>query len=551
MSISKLRELGVMIDCSRNAVVTIQALREFMDVCSGFGYDFVGLYMEDTFEVSGEPYFGYQRGRFTKEEIREADDYAAKIGMELRPYIQTLAHINQIVDYADYAAIIDVNDILLIGDPRTEELLDKLIKTISENFSSRTINIGMDEAHMVGLGKYLEKHGYRDRVELILSHLDMVVGICRKYGLKPQMWSDMFFRLLSDGAYGADNDEAAGKLSASLADRIRIPDGLELVYWDYYSVESRHYEKIIDQHKAFASHISFAGGAWRWMGFTPYNSFSIMATEAAMKACLSKDIDSFVMTMWGDDGTECSIYALLPALYRAAVDGGKISNEGSGTEDYFVEITGYGTDEFMLLDLANPGCRGTKKNNLSKILLFNDPLLGIYDSLVPENAANYYKEAAEKLLSVTEKHEEPGRFNYVFKTQELLCRVLQIKADLGIRIRDAYQKKDTGSLSDIAEEDIPELIARLDSFYEAFRAQWMKEAKAFGFEVQTIRIGGLRLRLQDISRTIKSYVKGDISVIEELETKALPVGYYLHGESIDAPEYNRYEKIATTSRLSW
>ena len=551
MAIDKLRELGAMIDCSRNAVINLQTLKDFIKICAEFGYNFIGLYMEDTFEVPGEPYFGYQRGRLTAEEIREADLFAAKYNIELRPYIQTLAHINQIVDYADYDSIIDLNDILLIGDPGTEKLLDHLIGSISDVFSSKKINIGMDEAHMVGLGEYLEKHGYRNRVELILEHLDMVTSLCKKHGLKPQMWSDMFFRLLSGGAYGAEDEEAAKRLSETLATNVRIPDGLELVYWDYYSVNSEHYEKIIAQHKAFTKELSFAGGAWRWMGFTPYNSYSCLATKAAMKACLSSDIDSFVMTMWGDDGTECSIYSVLPALYVAAVEGGKLSVDDAGKDMLFTKITGFQFDEFMLMDIANPGCEGAKRNNLSKILLFNDPLLGIYDSLVPEGAADYYKAATLRLSKLISEKEEEGAFDYIFKTQELLCRVLEYKADLGIRLRKAYQSGDKQNFKDIAENTIPGLLDILDEFYKAFRAQWMKEAKPFGFEVQTIRIGGLRQRLLDIRSTLNQYLNGELGIIEELETKALPVGYRLHGESEDAPEYNRYEKLVTTSRLTW
>ena len=71
------------------------------------------------------------------------------------------------------------------------------------------------------------------------------------------------------------------------------------------------------------------------------------------------------------------------------------------------------------------------------------------------------------------------------------------------------------------------------------------------FTLQTIRIGGLKQRLIDIRNYIKDYLCGTIETIEELETKALPVGYALHGASEDAPEYNRYQKLVTTSRLTW
>ncbi len=537
-----------MIDCSRNAVVHVPALKEFIRICAGMGYDYIGLYTEDTICVEEEPYFGYQRGRYTKEEIREADAYAKSLGMELRPYIQTLAHINQIVDYATYREIIDVNDILLAEDPRTEELLDHLLRSVSETYSSKKVNIGMDEAHMVGLGKYLERHGFKDRVEIILTHLDMVVNLCRKYGLEPQMWSDMFFRLLSGGEYGIGSEEEAKALQEKMASKIRIPEGLELVYWDYYSTDQKHYESMLSQHKAMTDKISFAGGAWRWMGFTPYNSYSLLATRAAVSACMSEGVDSCVMTMWGDDGTECSIFAVLPVLLEAAVLGGKIESSKKG-EEIFTSLTGYAPEDLMKLDLANPGAVGDKRNNLSKILLFNDPLLGMYDSLVPADAESYYAKAAEELSDVIKNRERD--LDVLFETQAKLCMVLEKKADLGNRLRKAYQDGDKDTLEHLKDTVIPSLWEDVNHFYDAFRRQWMMENKPFGFEVQTIRIGGLKQRLTDLMKILDDYLTGKIMSIPELETKALPIGYGLDGASINEPEYNRYQKLVTTSRLSW
>ena len=155
--------------------------------------------MEDTIQLDGEPYFGYQRGAMTKKELQELDRYAASLGVELRPYLQTLAHLNQIMRYQRYDAINDTGDILLAGDERTYHLLDRLLKTVSDCFTTRKVNIGMDEAALVGAGKYLDQNGYRPRIEILQEHLARVLGLCEKYGLKAQMWSDMFFNL----AYGS------------------------------------------------------------------------------------------------------------------------------------------------------------------------------------------------------------------------------------------------------------------------------------------------------------------------------------------------------------
>ena len=87
---------GVMIDCSRNSVLSVQSVKKLIDVLSKMGYDSIQLYTEDTFEVNNEPYFGYLRGRYTKAELKEIDAYAVKRGMELIPCVQTLAHLGKL-----------------------------------------------------------------------------------------------------------------------------------------------------------------------------------------------------------------------------------------------------------------------------------------------------------------------------------------------------------------------------------------------------------------------------------------------------------------------
>ena len=43
---------GVMIDCSRNSVLSVQSVKKLIDVLSKMGYDSIQLYTEDTFEVN-------------------------------------------------------------------------------------------------------------------------------------------------------------------------------------------------------------------------------------------------------------------------------------------------------------------------------------------------------------------------------------------------------------------------------------------------------------------------------------------------------------------
>ena len=94
-----MKRLGTMIDCSRNAVMKKETVFRWIDITSQMGYDTLMLYTEDTYTMEGHPYFGYLRGRYSREEIKEMDDYAAAKGMELIPCIQTLAHLRSIFNW--------------------------------------------------------------------------------------------------------------------------------------------------------------------------------------------------------------------------------------------------------------------------------------------------------------------------------------------------------------------------------------------------------------------------------------------------------------------
>ena len=78
-------KFGVMIDCSRNAIPNLTALKRFIEMISKMGYNCAMLYTEDTYEIPSEPFFGYKRGKYTMDELREIDDYAASLGVEMIP----------------------------------------------------------------------------------------------------------------------------------------------------------------------------------------------------------------------------------------------------------------------------------------------------------------------------------------------------------------------------------------------------------------------------------------------------------------------------------
>lgn len=528
-------EFGVMADLSRNAVMQPQAIRRLIRLSALMGYRFVGLYLEDTIQLEGEPYFGYQRGAMTPQELRELDRYAAGLGVELRPYLQTLAHLNQIMRYQRYDAINDTGDILLAGDEGTYRLLDRLLQTVSRCFTTRRVNIGMDEAALVGAGRYLERNGYRPRIEILQEHLDRVLELCGRYGLQPQMWSDMFFNL----AYGSYDKAAEG---APARCQPKIPPQVELAFWDYFHVGQARYETMLQKHKQMAGRVAFAGGAWKWSGFTPSNAFSIRAGQDALNACIKEQVDSVVITAWGDNGAEASMFSILPVLYADAALAWGQPEERAG----FATLTGIPFGDFLELDRPSrfsddPAVHG----NASKFLLYNDPLLGTFDSLVPEQAGEFYARAAQALARV---EAGAGEYALLFATQRTLSLVLEEKADLGRAIKRAYDAGDRAQLEQIVRQRIPRLLERLDAFARALEDQWRAENKAFGFEVQDLRLGGLRRRIQQTGARLERYLSGATDRIEELEGERLPFAYF-DDSRIETLNYNLWAFNATPAVL--
>ena len=367
-----IRSLGVMVDCSRDAVYTVGALKKYISLLAKMGYNSLQLYTEDTYEADGEPQFGYLRGRYSKAELKELDAYAKGVGIELIPCIQTLAHLGGITRWQEYGSITDTGDILLAGEERTYELIGHMFQTCAECFTSRRINIGMDEAHMVGLGAYLDKHGYRDRFAILSEHLKRVCAIAGQYGFRPMMWSDMFFRLANNGAYYCSGSEIPQSVIEA------VPENVELIYWDYYSRDKAHYDGMIRAHQQFRNKLVFAGGAMSWIGFAPNNRFSIEACRAAMQSCAENGVDDVFITCWKDDGAECSLFASLPALFCAA-EAARGNADEAASEKKFRKITGADMRTFLAMDSVNL-CGGEGgMNNPSKYMLYSDPFLGIFD----------------------------------------------------------------------------------------------------------------------------------------------------------------------------
>lgn len=518
--------LAPMVDCSRNAVNTVSAVKRLVCHLALMGYNSLMLYTEDTYEIPEQPYFGYMRGRYTADEIREIDSYCRLFGIELIPCIQVLAHLNALLRWKNFDEVFDVTDILLVDEPKTYEFIEQMLKAVTSMYTSKQINLGMDEAFLLGCGKYLEKHGYQRRAEIMQVHLKHIMELCRKYGLKPMIWSDMFFRTSADQKTRHYYDTQTPLLEGV---QKTAPPDVSLIFWDYYHKEVENYDKLIKLHQTFDNDIIFAGGAWKWKGFAPFNEVSFVYSRAALESCRKNGITKLLLTIWNESGSECSLFSILPVLqfYAEACYRENTTAEHIGKR--LCTCAQANLDDFMALDLINRTDKNpiaedkeaglTNPPNPCRYLLWQDVLQGLFEKHVENNVSpEDYSRLVPMYQAAIERNPQ---WKYIFDTAIALAEVLKLKADIGVRLRQAYSVKDMTAMKCLAEMEIPEVIRQVDILHKTFYTQWMTENKVFGYDIMDMRFGALKARLQTASDRIVDYLESRLPSLPELEEEIL------------------------------
>ena len=421
------------------------------------GHNMLMLYCEDCVKVDNYPYFGYMRPTYTEAELRELDDYADALGIEMIPCIQTLAHLTDGLRWRCFHGIRDYESCLLVGKQETYDFIRNLLSSASRPFRSRRIHIGMDEAWKLGRGKYLDLNGHRPTHEIMTEHLARVMEIINELGLEPMMWDDMFFRAVCNGSYY----DMEGDVPDEVADI--VPDGMSCVYWDYYHDTVEEYSKNLAQHFKLTDRLVFAGGCRTWRSFGLTWSKTLRTSAAALAACRQNGVKEVFMTTWGDNGVEA------PATLNLI--GCQLFAELGYTEEYdeekfarrFKFCTGGELADFANLELLDvnewiseqrPG--ETHSYNTSKTMMWQDILTGLLDkNYEGSNLQAHYERVAPILKEAIGRN---GQFDPEFEMSYLVARVLSLKAEMGQRLTAAYRAGDKDTLTRIANEDLPDLV---------------------------------------------------------------------------------------------
>lgn len=531
---------GIMLDVSRGAVLRPEKVKDLVRRIAKMGFNQIMLYTEDTYKIDDYPYFGYMRGRYSADELSDMAEYAESLGIEMVPCIQTLGHLESALRWSAFSSVKDAESVLLIGEEKTYELIETMIKTVRGCFKTNKIHIGMDEAFGVGLGEYLLKNGYRNRFEILSEHLNKVVDICKKYDFEPMMWSDMFFRFATpDGEYYHED--------AFLPDNVAdlIPEGVSQVYWDYYHYDKKMYNTLISQHLKMNCPIIFAGGVWIWSGPSVNYEQTFKTTIPALEVCREHGIGHVVATLWGDDGAECDVYEALYGLQLYAEYNYCDDPTDKELRKMFKVCTGYDAEAFLLLDTEDYRLTPDAiepESYFTKQVLYQNPLLGLFDkNFESYKLSEHYEALYNKLLKIT----APKGLETLFECRIRLLKVLKNKCDIGIKLKQAYDKRDLKKLKELADT-LRVIESDMELLCSMRMKLWFENNKPFGYEEVNNRLGAALASVRVARGRVMEFLNGDITEMCELEEERL---YYNGVESLYVNEpFSKRAMVVRTAK---
>lgn len=536
---------GFMYDGSQaSSVLNVDSCKKMLRTIAGMGYNMMMLYCEDCYEVPAEPHWANMRPRYTQAEFKEIDDYAYALGIEMIPCIQVLAHFKEVLKRADYRCVADTAIVLKVGEKRTYELIENLISAVSSCFRTKRIHLNMDEAWDIGLGNYLQEKGYKAKFDLMREHVSYITKITDKYGLKPMMWSDMFFASKSktgnyyDDSIIFDEEDIKG-----------VPDNMELVFWDYYHEDEDIYRNMINLHNTLNGGCLVATACrCGWSFGANYNAF-FKRTTTALQVCKQMGVKEVFTCVWGDNHRESSPFSVLPQLQTFAEYAYNDSPDEEFIANRFASCTGEDWAAFRTYDGMDsvPEYNGNNKDDgkLSHLCMWQDILLGLLDfKLKGLDFSSHYEELAEKFKKCVE---DSKAYSSMFEFAEKTAKVLSLKAYMGIRITKAYKENNRAELEIIAKKDLPRLAEYMMELRNVNRSYFFETYKPLGWEALDIRYGGAIMRIDTAIMRITEYLEGRISKIEELEEER--IDWYMDGQFNSTTAFIDYSLICSPSSI--
>lgn len=274
---------GVMLDVSRDKVPTMATLEALVDRLASWKVNQVQLYSEHTFAYRNHRDVHRAASPFTPDEIRALDAYCRARHVELVPNQNCLGHMNRWLQHPRYRELALAPDgfvdpyglgheamTLDPSNPGSLALVRELLGELLPLFSSRRVNIGLDETWELP----------RERLDEYFAWISTLRALPELDGHEVVIWGDMF--------------------SGDPALVAKVPDGVTVCEWGYDA------EYPFDERVALLADAGLpfwvAPGTSAWLSIGGRLTNAIENCRNAAAAALAHGGAGYLNTDWGDRG---------------------------------------------------------------------------------------------------------------------------------------------------------------------------------------------------------------------------------------------------------
>jgi hypothetical protein len=238
-------------------------------------------YIEDIIHFKDFPEIGKNRGRFTKQEVRELQKYAQKYHVDFVPDLETLAHQGNMLHlkpfrkYAEYPGAGAFNT----QSDSAVNFVKQLIGNILPWFDSKYFHIGGDESFDVGRGASKAAVNHYGMATVQANYYRKIYDYVHSHGKKVIMYGDMILHH-----------------PATLA---QLPDSLIIMDWHYGATDEFPSVKVFAR---AGQPFIVSPGISNWYHLYPNQSAAWVNTYNFTREGYNHGALGSVTTSWGDYG---------------------------------------------------------------------------------------------------------------------------------------------------------------------------------------------------------------------------------------------------------
>lgn len=294
---------GYMLDISRGKVPKLAYLKTLADQLADLRYNQFQLYIDaPVYSYKGLEKYLTDRDVLTCEEIQELDTYCKERFIDLVPNQNSLGHMESWVKMEDFAPLgiqrDDGQPTTTIDplDPRSLEFVDRLYGGMMDAYSSKLINVGMDEPFELGMGQTKEACEKYGTGTVYTDYLNKIIALAKKYGKMPMFWDDV---------------------------AIKHPEQLERIDKDAIFLDwGYETEKLVERRCRKLSELGLrfyvCPGSSAWCSFTGRSMNAVRNITTYAELAKTFGAEGFLMTEWGNLGNaQFPAVAQIPMVFAA------------------------------------------------------------------------------------------------------------------------------------------------------------------------------------------------------------------------------------------